>query len=140
MKDKKQTIVVSGILERDGEIFIARRPLSKKIAPGLCHLPGGHVEFGENPEEALVREFQEEFKLNVVTKGIVRTFSYQNENVHTVGVTYKVESTSSLAEIWFDKNDNEEILWVRPQDLESCFPKQDHDYLTLQKYFAKHES
>lgn len=140
MKNKKQTIVVSGVLKRKGEIFLARRPLTKKIAPGLYHLPGGHVEFGEHPVEALVREFQEEFKLNIVTKRIVRAFSYQNEDIHTIGITYEVESNTSLEEIWFDKKDNEEVVWSKEQDLGSYFPKHDHDYLTLLEYFSMYAS
>ena len=137
--ENKQTIIVSGILEKEGKVFLARRPLSKKIAPGLYHLPGGHVEFGEHPGQALVREFQEEFKLSIQTEDLMRAFSYQNDEIHTIGITYQVISDGDLDDIWFDPKDNEELVWVGRDDLHKFFSSHDHDYLTLLKFFAQHE-
>jgi len=62
MDQNHQRIIVSGVLlNQAGEVFLTKRPLTKTIAPGKYHLPGGHVDFGEAPEEALIREFAEEF-------------------------------------------------------------------------------
>jgi 8-oxo-dGTP diphosphatase len=57
-------ISVAGIALRGDRIFIARR------VPGgsLGHkweFPGGKAEAGESGEEALIREFQEEFSLSI---------------------------------------------------------------------------
>lgn len=56
--------VVTGLLCRDGKIFIQKRP-DYGVWAGLWEFPGGCMEAGETPEEALVREFREETELEV---------------------------------------------------------------------------
>jgi 8-oxo-dGTP diphosphatase len=51
--------VAAGIIERDGQVLIARRKLGRREAL-KWEFPGGKVEPGESPEECLVRELREE--------------------------------------------------------------------------------
>ncbi|AUU85145.1 pyrimidine (deoxy)nucleoside triphosphate diphosphatase [Leclercia adecarboxylata] len=51
--------VVCAILERDGKILLAQRPLHAD-QPGLWEFAGGKVEAGETQPAALVRELREE--------------------------------------------------------------------------------
>jgi A/G-specific adenine glycosylase len=53
-----------GILVSDGRIFIQKRPPGG-LMPLLWEFPGGKVQAGETPEEALVREFLEELEVRV---------------------------------------------------------------------------
>ena len=55
--------VALGILVRQGRWFLQRRDLGNSVLPGLWEFPGGKVEPGERPEEALVRELVEEVAL-----------------------------------------------------------------------------
>lgn len=55
--------VVAAIHVSDGRLLLSQRPAGKHHG-GLWELPGGKVEPGETPEEALARELSEE--LNVV--------------------------------------------------------------------------
>jgi len=137
---KLQKIIVSGILENNGSVLIAKRSLSKKIAPGKYHIPGGHVEFGENPEQALAREFMEEFQLTISAKSVVRAFSYVIENAHTIGITYTVVTDDDLSKIKFDTRDTEKILWVDESMLHSYFPEADNDMITLRQYYIDQPS
>jgi 8-oxo-dGTP diphosphatase len=56
--------VTAALLWRDDTLFMARRGPGQKHA-GLWELPGGKVEAGESPEQALAREIQEELSLDV---------------------------------------------------------------------------
>lgn len=50
--------VVCGALVKDGKVLIARR--KSDVSDGWYEFPGGKIEPGETPEEALRREWQEE--------------------------------------------------------------------------------
>ena len=54
-------ILVSAValIDRDGRVLIAQRPEGKSMA-GLWEFPGGKIESGESPEQALIRELYEE--------------------------------------------------------------------------------
>ena len=60
------TVLVAAValVDSDGRILIAERPVGKSMA-GLWEFPGGKVETGELPEEALVRELQEELGIDI---------------------------------------------------------------------------
>jgi mutator protein MutT len=58
-------LVVAGIFVRERRLLMSRRP-DGGAWPGLWELPGGKVEDGETPEEALVREWREELDVTPV--------------------------------------------------------------------------
>ena len=58
-------VVACALVDADRRVLIAQRPAGKQLA-GLWEFPGGKLEAGETPEEALIRELEEE--LGVSTK------------------------------------------------------------------------
>ncbi len=58
-------LVVAGVFVRGGRLLLARRPAGRAWA-GLWEFPGGKVEAGETPEDALVREWREEMDVTPV--------------------------------------------------------------------------
>lgn len=58
-------VAVGVIVNADGKILIAKRPLSAHQG-GLWEFPGGKVDAGESIEQALVRELHEELAIDVL--------------------------------------------------------------------------
>jgi len=74
--------MVTGILVHEGRVLIQKRRLDD-VWPGLWEFPGGGIEEGETPEQAVVREYQEEVELDIVAgeKITVVTYSYTRYRV-----------------------------------------------------------
>jgi len=60
--------VVGAAVVRDGRVLAARRT-RPAAAAGRWEFPGGKVEAGESPEDALVREVAEELGVTVAVTG-----------------------------------------------------------------------
>jgi 8-oxo-dGTP diphosphatase len=75
-----QKIVCTGFIYHQGKTLIVQRSLKETFLPGYYELPGGQVNFGEDPVDALKREFREEVNLNVEVTKPYKIFSYVSEN------------------------------------------------------------
>lgn len=66
MVNKTETVLVAAVamIDADGRVLVQRRPEGKPMA-GLWEFPGGKVEPGERPEDALIRELAEELDISV---------------------------------------------------------------------------
>jgi len=58
-------VAAVALFDIDGRVLIAQRPEGKSMA-GLWEFPGGKVEAGETPEQALIRELREEIAVDTV--------------------------------------------------------------------------
>ncbi len=64
-----QKIVVKGyIVNEQGKILLVKRSSSDSILPGYWEVPGGGVDFGEKPIDALKREIKEETGLIIIVE------------------------------------------------------------------------
>ncbi|MEM7072092.1 MAG: (deoxy)nucleoside triphosphate pyrophosphohydrolase [Pseudomonadota bacterium] len=60
------TVVAGALIDIDGRLLVAKRPPGKEMA-GQWEFPGGKIEPGETPEQALIRELQEELAVRTQT-------------------------------------------------------------------------
>tara|TARA_B110001454_G_C12723326_1_gene436668 strand:- start:25552 stop:25971 length:420 start_codon:yes stop_codon:yes gene_type:complete len=69
--------VVAGFLKKDQKILVGQRPENHSLA-GLWEFPGGKIEIGETPEQALERELNEELGIEaqIGTLRLACTHSY----------------------------------------------------------------
>lgn len=117
-----QKIVCTGFIYHQGKTLIVKRSFNETFLPGYYELPGGKVDFGEDPSDALKREIREEVNLNVEVKKPYKTFSYVSDNGkrHTVEIVYQVEPHDDPAHIqlseahltyqWIFKNEVQNYL------------------------------
>jgi len=103
--ERVQAVVVAGVLIRNDRTLIIKRSLEELVLPGVWELPSGKVEFGESPEDALIREYKEETGLAILPIQPFSVFHYTAECMgrrrHTVQINYLVslpveEQPSSL--------------------------------------------
>ncbi|HHE48144.1 MAG TPA: NUDIX domain-containing protein, partial [Candidatus Acetothermia bacterium] len=57
-------VVAAALIEREGKVLLAQRHQGDEQG-GLWEFPGGKVEFGETPAQALARELSEELGIQV---------------------------------------------------------------------------
>jgi A/G-specific adenine glycosylase len=84
--------VAVGVLWRGGRVLVQQRPEGGMLA-GLWEFPGGKVEPGETPEQAVVREFREETGLAVRVAGRYGTLdhAYSHFTITLAAFRLKVE-------------------------------------------------
>jgi mutator protein MutT len=56
---------VAAAIRREGSLLLCRRGEHREWYPGVWDLPGGHIEAGEAPQGALVRELREELGIDI---------------------------------------------------------------------------
>jgi 8-oxo-dGTP pyrophosphatase MutT (NUDIX family) len=96
------------IFDKEGRVLILLRPETVSWAPGKWALPGGHIEEGETPMMAAVREVREETSLAVPNPQQFHV-SRNGEVVYFVADHYAGD-----VEIDFEHDD---FAWVYPDEL-----------------------
>lgn len=118
MADSKPIILVAAcaLVDTDRRVLLAQRPAGKPMA-GLWEFPGGKIENGETPEDALIRELQEE--LGIVTKAACLaplTFaSHSYESFHLLMPLFICRRYQGFA----TAREGQALKWVRAGDLRS---------------------
>ncbi|MBQ8822118.1 MAG: NUDIX hydrolase [Lachnospiraceae bacterium] len=110
---------VAGVVIRENKVLLARHTYGG--GSGKLIIPGGYVDFGESPQDALKREFMEETGVEVEAKNIVGI----RFNMHDWYVVFRGEYISGEARS--DNDENSEVLWV---DVEEALTREDVPELT----------
>ena len=119
----KQIEVVAAIIhDAEGRIFATQRGYGEW--EGWWEFPGGKMEAGESPEEALRREIWEELETRIVIERLVTTVEWDYPKFHLTMHCYwcHVESGSLTlkeheAARWLAKGELESVKWL-PADLQ----------------------
>ena len=107
---------VYGIIIKDNKVVL----INKVTGPydGKLDLPGGRIEFGEKPEEALKRELKEELGIEVLSSKLIDadsiTFKWNNKedilyNWQHIGIFYEINNYNNeiKKEINIDKQNDD---------------------------------
>jgi 8-oxo-dGTP diphosphatase len=86
---QKTILVVGAIIKKDNKILICQRKNDSKFGSLKWEFPGGKVEFGESPTDALKREIKEELDLEISVNNLFDVVSHVYPNgAHIVLITY----------------------------------------------------
>lgn len=111
---KKRIDVVGAVLIRDGRVLAAQRggggPLS-----GFWEFPGGKIESGETPQEALQRELQEELLVDAIIGDHVETTAHEYDFGIVTLATYYATLNDGEPQL----TEHTSVRWLEPSDLKS---------------------
>jgi len=113
--------VVAAVIRRgDGRVLLARRP--RGAHAGLWEFPGGKVEPGERPEQALARELREELGIGVEVGEAMLTVEHRYPHIAIRMTAYGCRLVSGKPRGLH----GQQVVWAGPDELLS-FPMPEAD-------------
>ncbi|MDR2136249.1 MAG: NUDIX domain-containing protein [Treponema sp.] len=134
--EKASGLSVAGVARRGDTLFIARRLAGGSLG-GKWEFPGGKAEAGESGEEALAREFREEFSLPIqVGEELARAVFTHNgvkRNLRAYLIRFEGADPSQAV-----LADHEEWKWAPVEEIERLdFAPSDMKILPALKAYLK---
>lgn len=102
--------VVAGVAINYDKVLIGKRA-SNKPMPGLWEFPGGKVQLFENDHEALIREFDEEFGIQIQPGELLCESHSMVQRISLYAYLISVNKEPVIS------NSHDEIRWVTKEEL-----------------------
>ena len=107
-------------MDPDGRAFVHRRGYHRALFPGEWDIPGGHVDQGEDPIDALRREIHEEtgWTLCRIVSALGETFWTGSDGATRRELDYLVEVEGDLTSPRLERPKHVEYAWVTLAELD----------------------
>jgi len=107
-------VVACALIDADNRVLVAQRPQGKSMA-GMWEFPGGKMEPGETPEEAIKRELLEELGITTFTSCLapLNFASHAYQDFHLLMPLYICRKWEGILQ----SRENQDLKWVRPNEL-----------------------
>ena len=112
MHKAQPTPVVAALLTSNTRILLAQRPPNDQN-PNKWEFPGGKVEPGETPKQALRRELTEEFSIDAKVGDLLGEVVHQYPHITIRLMAYRVENWRGD----LTPCEHQAVAWVLPEDL-----------------------
>lgn len=109
----KTVRVVAAIIIRDGKVFATQRGYGQW--QGWWEFPGGKIEAGECPQEALVREIREELEAEIQVGELIETIEWDYPDFHLTMHCFVCSLVSESMHL----NEHEDSAWLTRDTLHS---------------------
>ncbi|HMK89150.1 MAG TPA: (deoxy)nucleoside triphosphate pyrophosphohydrolase [Methylocystis sp.] len=109
-------VVAAALVDADGRVLVAQRPQGKALA-GLWEFPGGKIDPGERPEQALARELAEELGIDACVSCMqpLAFASHAYEDFHLLMPLFVCRRWDGIA----TPREGQSIRWTRVRELRS---------------------
>jgi len=118
---------------RGNTVLAEKRKLTKKVMPGALALPGGHMEEGESPEDALQREVREELGIVPRDRYYVCTLLHRSQEFRKLHYFAIHRWEGEIA-----NHEAEALLWVPFDEVETF--DLDVDRIALGEYLRVYQA
>jgi 8-oxo-dGTP diphosphatase len=107
-------VVCAALVDAEGRVLLAERPAGKPMA-GLWEFPGGKIGAAETPEEALVRELEEELGIAAAAADLepFAFASHAYETFHVLLLLYLCRKWRGTVA----PREGQRVIWVAPPQL-----------------------
>ena len=111
-------VAAAALFDSSGRVLITQRPQHKQLG-GLWEFPGGKVEPGEAPEQALSRELKEELDLTVEPDALdpFAFASHAYPDFHLLMPLYVATKFGGVIKL--EPNSAQYARWVKPAELQT---------------------
>ena len=109
----KRIVVVAAIIMRGKEVFATQRGYGE--FKGWWEVPGGKIESGECPQDALKREIREELDAEISVGELLETVEWDYPNFHLTMHCFICSLTSESMHL----NEHEAATWLTKETLHS---------------------
>lgn len=108
-------IVIAGLISKKGgdPPFLMSKRLPHAHLGGFWEFPGGKLESGESPEQALVREIREELGIEVSVGDIFAVGHHAYEKKVVLLLVYRAELQSGTVQC----REVAEVAWLEPAEI-----------------------
>jgi 8-oxo-dGTP diphosphatase len=106
--------VSAAVIVRAGKYFIAKRRHGGSLSD-KWEFPGGKVEPGENPREALVRELYEEFEISVKVGKFIGSHRFRNEDKAYKLMAYYTEYLAGELKL----HEHQDVQWIELEEFDN---------------------
>ena len=111
--NKNIEVVAAVIFDEQGRIFATQRGYGEW--KDWWEFPGGKMESGETPQQALRREIHEELDAEIEVGELLRTIDYDYPNFHLTMHCYKCR----LSVTGYRLREHEAVKWLATNELQS---------------------
>jgi 8-oxo-dGTP diphosphatase len=114
--------IICDNIENKTKVFATQRGYGEY--KGWWEFPGGKIEEGETPQEALVREIREELTAKIVVGDLIKTIEYDYPKFHLSMDCFWAEVESGHLELkeaeaakWLTKDNLDDVDWLPADEL-----------------------